>query len=46
MNNLSAFNRFISGLKELEQVMPVLFIGHPFIRFKMTKKEAIREFLT
>lgn len=28
MNNLSAFNNFTSGLKEQEQLMPVLFIGH------------------
>ena len=28
MNNLSAFNRFTSDLKEQEQLMPVLFIGH------------------
>ncbi len=28
MNNLSAFNRFTSELKEQEQLMPVLFIGH------------------
>jgi 4,5-DOPA dioxygenase extradiol len=28
MNNLSAFNRFTSELKEQEQIMPVLFIGH------------------
>ena len=28
MNNLSAFNKFTSGLKEQEHLMPVLFIGH------------------
>ncbi|PVD54300.1 4,5-DOPA dioxygenase extradiol [Terrimonas sp.] len=28
MTTLSAFNRFTSGLKEQEQLMPVLFIGH------------------
>lgn len=28
MTNLSAFNRFTSDLKEQEQLMPVLFIGH------------------
>lgn len=28
MTGLSAFNRFTSDLKEQEQVMPVLFIGH------------------
>ncbi|OSZ77910.1 4,5-DOPA dioxygenase extradiol [Chitinophagaceae bacterium IBVUCB2] len=28
MTTLSAFNNFTSGLKEQEQVMPVLFIGH------------------
>ena len=28
MNNLSAFNRFTSDLREQEQLMPVLFIGH------------------
>ncbi|HRP55007.1 4,5-DOPA dioxygenase extradiol [Agriterribacter sp.] len=28
MTGLSAFNRFTSELKEQEQVMPVLFIGH------------------
>lgn len=28
MTSLSAFNRFTSDLKEEEQVMPVLFIGH------------------
>ncbi len=28
MTSLSAFNKFTSGLKEQEQVMPVLFIGH------------------
>ncbi len=28
MNNLSAFNKFTSGLKEQEHLMPVLFVGH------------------
>jgi 4,5-DOPA dioxygenase extradiol len=28
MTTLSAFNNFTSGLKEQEQVMPVLFVGH------------------
>jgi 4,5-DOPA dioxygenase extradiol len=28
MTNLSAFNRFTSDLKEQEQLMPVLFVGH------------------
>lgn len=28
MTNLSAFNKFTSELKEQEQIMPVLFIGH------------------
>ncbi|HWJ25036.1 MAG TPA: hypothetical protein VNS32_00745, partial [Flavisolibacter sp.] len=28
MNELSAFNRFTSELKENDQLMPVLFIGH------------------
>lgn len=28
MNNLSAFNRFTGDLKEREQLMPVLFVGH------------------
>src|SRR3954464_4706524 len=28
MTSLSAFNRFTNDLKEQEQVMPVLFIGH------------------
>jgi 4,5-DOPA dioxygenase extradiol len=28
MNNLSIFNKFTSGLKEQEYLMPVLFIGH------------------
>jgi 4,5-DOPA dioxygenase extradiol len=28
MTNLSVFNRFTNGLKEQEQLMPVLFIGH------------------
>jgi 4,5-DOPA dioxygenase extradiol len=28
MTGLSAFNQFTSGLKEQEQLMPVLFIGH------------------
>jgi 4,5-DOPA dioxygenase extradiol len=28
MNNLSAFNKFTSDLKEQEHLMPVLFIGH------------------
>lgn len=28
MNNLSSFNRFTGELKEQEQIMPVLFIGH------------------
>ena len=28
MNSLSAFSRFASNLKEQEQTMPVLFIGH------------------
>jgi 4,5-DOPA dioxygenase extradiol len=28
MTTLSAFNQFASGLKEQEQLMPVLFIGH------------------
>lgn len=28
MNNLASFNRFTSELKEQEQIMPVLFIGH------------------
>lgn len=27
-NNLSVFNRSIGEVKEQEQVMPVLFIGH------------------
>ena len=28
MNNLATFNKFTSGLKEQEYLMPVLFIGH------------------
>jgi 4,5-DOPA dioxygenase extradiol len=28
MNNLTTFNKFTSGLKEQEYLMPVLFIGH------------------
>lgn len=28
MNNLSAFNKFTNELKEQDQLMPVLFIGH------------------
>jgi 4,5-DOPA dioxygenase extradiol len=28
MNNLATFNKFTSGLKEQEHLMPVLFIGH------------------
>lgn len=28
MNSISAFNRFTANLKEQEQTMPVLFIGH------------------
>jgi 4,5-DOPA dioxygenase extradiol len=28
MNTLSEFNKFTSGLKEQEQLMPVLFVGH------------------
>lgn len=28
MNNLATFNKFTSGLKEREYLMPVLFIGH------------------
>src|SRR5690242_7344388 len=28
MNNLSEFRSFTNGLKEQEQIMPVLFVGH------------------
>jgi 4,5-DOPA dioxygenase extradiol len=28
MNNLATFNKFTSGLKEQDHLMPVLFIGH------------------
>lgn len=28
MNSISAFNRFTDNLKEQEQIMPVLFVGH------------------
>lgn len=28
MTTLSAFNRFTNGIKEQDEIMPVLFVGH------------------